>query len=81
MRELERAQKSRATRTQRDALDRALVDLAAFYRDVLLVQAGSPVAPPTRMLPRTCAPSPRGRTAPGRCGGSTRCLPAARRWS
>jgi DNA polymerase-3 subunit delta' len=44
IRELERRQKSRATRTQRDALDRALVDLAAFYRDVLLVQAGSPVA-------------------------------------
>ena len=45
VRELERRQKSRATRTQRDALDRALVDLAAFYRDVLLVQAGSAVAP------------------------------------
>jgi DNA polymerase-3 subunit delta' len=45
VRELERAQKSRATRTQRDALDRALVDLAAFYRDVLLVRAGAPVAP------------------------------------
>jgi len=45
MKELERRQKSRATRTQRDALDRALVDLAAFYRDVLLVHAGSPVAP------------------------------------
>ena len=45
VRELERRQKSRATRTQRDALDRALVDLAAFYRDVLLVQSGSPVAP------------------------------------
>lgn len=34
-RELERKQKSRATRSQRDALDRALVDLAGFYRDVL----------------------------------------------
>jgi DNA polymerase-3 subunit delta' len=45
LRDLERRQKSRATRTQRDALDRALVDLAAFYRDVLLVEAGSPVAP------------------------------------
>jgi DNA polymerase-3 subunit delta' len=45
VRELERRQKSRATRTQRDALDRALVDLAAFYRDVLLVQSGSPVTP------------------------------------
>ena len=40
-----RRQKSRATRTQRDALDRALVDLAAFYRDVLLRLAGSAVAP------------------------------------
>jgi DNA polymerase III subunit delta' len=45
MRELERRQRSRATRTQRDALDRALVDLAAFYRDVLLRQAGAVVAP------------------------------------
>jgi DNA polymerase-3 subunit delta' len=43
VRELERRQKSRATRTQRDALDRALVDLAAFYRDVLLELAGSPL--------------------------------------
>ena len=31
-----RRQKSRATRAQRDALDRALVDLAGFYRDVLV---------------------------------------------
>jgi DNA polymerase III subunit delta' len=45
VRELERRQRSRATRTQRDALDRALVDLAAFYRDVLLLQAGAVVAP------------------------------------
>jgi DNA polymerase-3 subunit delta' len=45
LRELEKRQRSRATRTQRDALDRALVDLAAFYRDVLLLAAGSPVAP------------------------------------
>ena len=42
VKDLEKRQKSRATRTQRDALDRALVDLAAFYRDVLLVQAGAP---------------------------------------
>lgn len=39
LKELERRQKSRATRVQRDALDRALVDLAGFYRDVLLVQS------------------------------------------
>jgi len=41
--DLERRQKSRATRTQRDALDRALVDLAAFYRDVLVLQLAAPV--------------------------------------
>jgi DNA polymerase-3 subunit delta' len=34
--DLERRQKTRATRSQRDALDRALVDLAGFYRDVLV---------------------------------------------
>jgi len=45
IRDLERRQKSRATRAQRDALDRALVDLAAFYRDVLLAQAGARIAP------------------------------------
>jgi DNA polymerase-3 subunit delta' len=38
LKDLERRQKSRGTRTQRDALDRALVDLAAFYRDVLSLQ-------------------------------------------
>jgi DNA polymerase-3 subunit delta' len=43
IKELEKRQKSRATRLQRDALDRALVDLASFYRDVLLVQAGAGV--------------------------------------
>jgi DNA polymerase-3 subunit delta' len=42
---LERRQRSRATRAQRDALDRALLDLAGFYRDVLRAQFGSPVPP------------------------------------
>ena len=41
--ELEKRQRSRATRTQRDVLDRALVDLAAFYRDVLMLQVGANV--------------------------------------
>jgi DNA polymerase-3 subunit delta' len=45
LKDLERRQKSRATRAQRDALDRALIDLAAFYRDALLVHAGADVAP------------------------------------
>jgi len=41
LRELEERQKSRATRIKRDALDLALLDLAAFYRDVLAVQVGA----------------------------------------
>jgi len=45
LKDLERRQKSRATRAQRDALDRALVDLAGFYRDVLAKSLGAPVAP------------------------------------
>ncbi|HEY8372667.1 MAG TPA: DNA polymerase III subunit delta' [Pseudonocardiaceae bacterium] len=43
LKDLERRQKSRATRTQRDALDRALVDLAGFYRDVLVTALGAEV--------------------------------------
>jgi DNA polymerase-3 subunit delta' len=45
LRDLERRQRSRATRTQRDALDRALIDLAGFYRDVLMLILRAPVAP------------------------------------
>jgi DNA polymerase-3 subunit delta' len=41
LKDLEKRQKSRGTRAARDALDRALVDLAAFYRDVLLLQLGT----------------------------------------
>lgn len=40
LKELEDRQSSRRTRVQRDQLDRALVDLAAYYRDVLAVQFG-----------------------------------------
>jgi DNA polymerase III subunit delta' len=43
LKELEERQKSRATRIKRDALDLALLDLAAFYRDVLAVQLGAEV--------------------------------------
>ena len=45
LKDLERRQKSRATRAQRDAMDRALVDLAGFYRDVLAHSFGAPVDP------------------------------------
>ncbi|WP_245533545.1 DNA polymerase III subunit delta' [Actinoalloteichus spitiensis] len=43
VRELEKRQKSRTTRTQRDSLDQALIDLTAFYRDVLVLSAGAAV--------------------------------------
>ncbi|MFO7249366.1 MAG: DNA polymerase III subunit delta' [Actinomycetes bacterium] len=43
LKELEERQKSRATRIKRDTLDAALLDLVAFYRDVLAVQFGAPV--------------------------------------
>ncbi|MEV0683840.1 DNA polymerase III subunit delta' [Nocardia sp. NPDC050378] len=38
LKELERRQKSRATRTGRDALDRALIDVAGMYRDALALR-------------------------------------------
>ncbi|MGW4395391.1 DNA polymerase III subunit delta' [Amycolatopsis nivea] len=41
VKQLEKRQKSRATRTQRDTLDIALVDLAGFYRDVLVTTSRS----------------------------------------
>ena len=47
---LERRQKSRATRTQRDVLDLALIDLAGFFRDVLVAgsAANVPLTSPDR---------------------------------
>ncbi|MEV0406615.1 DNA polymerase III subunit delta' [Actinoallomurus sp. NPDC050550] len=43
LKELEDRQKSRTTRMKRDALDRALLDLASYYRDLLVVQLGAGV--------------------------------------
>jgi DNA polymerase III subunit delta' len=43
MKDLEDRQKSRATRVKRDTLDQALLELALFYRDVLMVQVGADV--------------------------------------
>jgi DNA polymerase-3 subunit delta' len=40
VKELEKEQKSRATRLVRDSIDGALLDLATFYRDVMMAQAG-----------------------------------------
>ena len=42
-RDLEARQKSRRTRTVRDQLDRALLDLTGLYRDVLVVQSEAEV--------------------------------------
>jgi len=41
IKELEKEQKSRSTRMVRDGLDAALLDIATFYRDVMMVQAGA----------------------------------------
>jgi DNA polymerase-3 subunit delta' len=41
VKELEKEQKSRATRMVRDSIDGALLDLATFYRDVMMVQLGN----------------------------------------
>jgi DNA polymerase-3 subunit delta' len=41
VKELEKEQKSRATRMIRDYLDRALLDLSTLYRDILLIQSNS----------------------------------------
>ncbi|MGB5112224.1 MAG: DNA polymerase III subunit delta' [Mycobacterium sp.] len=41
IKQLEARQKSRQTRAGRDALDRALMDLATYFRDALVVAAGA----------------------------------------
>jgi len=43
LKDLETRQKKRAKRQQRDALDRSMLDLVAFYRDVLARQLGAVV--------------------------------------
>ncbi|WP_137146514.1 DNA polymerase III subunit delta' [Mycolicibacterium sp. CR10] len=41
IKDLEKRQKSRQTRASRDALDRALIDLATYFRDALLISSGA----------------------------------------
>jgi len=41
VKELEKEQKSRATRMVRDSIDGALLDLATLYRDVMMVKSGN----------------------------------------
>ena len=44
LKDLQKMQKSRRTRAIRDQVDRALVDLLSYYRDVLVLQMGASVA-------------------------------------
>ncbi|EHB57692.1 DNA polymerase III, delta prime subunit [Mycolicibacterium rhodesiae JS60] len=46
IRDLEKRQKSRQTRASRDALDRALIDLATYFRDALMVANGAATVVP-----------------------------------
>jgi DNA polymerase-3 subunit delta' len=46
IRDLEKRQKSRQTRASRDALDRALIDLATYFRDALMVASGAATVAP-----------------------------------
>ncbi|HEV2537739.1 MAG TPA: DNA polymerase III subunit delta' [Streptosporangiaceae bacterium] len=59
MKDLEDRQKSRATRVKRDTLDQALLELAQFYRDILMlqVQAGVELANPEADLRKIAAAS------------------------
>ena len=41
LKDLEKEQKSRVTRATRDSIDRALLDIASAYRDVLSIQMGA----------------------------------------
>ena len=73
MKDLEDRQKSRATRVKRDTLDQALLELALFYRDILMLQLGAdtelandPVRPAQARLllhPRGHPPPPAGHHA------------------
>jgi DNA polymerase-3 subunit delta' len=51
LKELEKRQKSRATRLGRDSFDRALVDLAGLYRDALVLDSAGGAEPPMLMHP------------------------------
>ncbi|MEY8013989.1 DNA polymerase III subunit delta' [Mycobacterium servetii] len=73
IKDLERRQKSRHTRASRDALDRALIDLATYFRDALVVSAGAPAIRPNHpdMAERVAALA--GHAAPARL---LRCIEA-----
>lgn len=53
LKQLERDQKGRATRARRDGIDRVLVDLTSFYRDVLVLQLARSATSPGQAADRT----------------------------
>ncbi len=60
--ELEARQKQRAKRMVKDAVDRSLIDLASFYRDVLCLQIGADTELVNEELRREVATMARGTT-------------------
>ena len=89
MKDLEDRQKSRATRVKRDTLDQALLELALFYRDILMLQLGAdvelanarvrPAQARLRLHPRGHPPPPAGHHALPRAPHPQRRPPARRR--
>ncbi len=81
IKDLERRQKSRQTRASRDALDRALIDLASYFRDAVLVSSGAAgCGPTTRTWPSGWVRWPRTPARNGCCVVWRRCWNAARHW-
>ncbi len=72
MKDLEDRQKSRATRVKRDTLDSALLELAAFYRDVLMIQVGAEVELANADRSMTCGGWRGARRRSRRCAASRR---------
>ena len=60
--ELEGRQKQRAKRMVKDSVDRSLIDLASFYRDVLCLQIGADTELVNEELRRELATMARGTT-------------------
>ena len=67
MKDLEDRQKSRATRVKRDTLDAALLELALFYRDILMVRSAPTSSSATPTLTCNGWRRPRARSPP--CAG------------
>ena len=81
VRQLEDEQKRRATRAQRDVLDRALLDLLSLYRDVLVRPARRRRRTDQRRARGPGAAARRGSPPPSRpCAGWTRSVRPAPGW-